>query len=187
MTTLKAVRRRRVVAIMMVAIGVAAAVYVSIRRQESPRYLTQAVTRGTIVRSVSATGTVNPVITVQVGTYVSGPIQAIYTDFNARVKAGQLCAKIDPRPYQILVDQARAALANSAAQLVKDRADLAYREVFYRRSELLLKAHVLAQDTYDGARSAADQARAQIKLDEAAIDQRKAALKQARRRNGGST
>jgi HlyD family secretion protein len=179
MTTLKAVRRRRVVAIMMVAIGVAAAVYVSIRRQESPRYLTQAVTRGTIVRSVSATGTVNPVITVQVGTYVSGPIQAIYTDFNARVKAGQLCAKIDPRPYQILVDQARAALANSAAQLVKDRADLAYREVFYRRSELLLKAHVLAQDTYDAARSAADQARAQIKLDEAAIDQRKAALKQA--------
>jgi len=137
------------------------------------------VTRGSIVRSVSATGTVNPVITVQVGTYVSGPIEAIYTDFNARVKAGQLCAKIDPRPYQILVDQAHAALANSEAQLVKDRADLAYRELFYRRSQLLLKANVVARDTYDNALSTAGQARAQVKLDEAAIDQRKAALRQA--------
>ena len=177
MTTLKILQRMALIA--MAAAGIAVAIYVSTLHQVLGGYVTQEVTRGSIVRSVSATGTVNPVITVQVGTYVSGPIEAIYTDFNARVKAGQLCAKIDPRPYQILVDQAHAALANSEAQLVKDRADLAYRELFYRRSQLLLKANVVARDTYDNALSTAGQARAQVKLDEAAIDQRKAALRQA--------
>jgi HlyD family secretion protein len=177
MTTWKILRRALV--IMMAAAGVAGAIYVSTLHQVLGSYITQEVTRGSIVRSVSATGTVNPVITVQVGTYVSGPIEAIYTDFNAKVKAGQLCAKIDPRPYQILVDQARAALADSEAQLVKDRAELAYKELFYRRSERLLKANVIAQDTYDNALSTAAQARAQVQLDQAAIDQRQAALKQA--------
>ena len=59
-----------------------------------------------MVRSVTATGTVNPVTTVQVGIYDSGPIIAIYADFNAPVKAGQLIAKIDPRPFQVKVDEA---------------------------------------------------------------------------------
>jgi len=177
MTTLKTLPRTVVIAMLVVA--VAGAIYTSTRRPAPARYLTQAVTRGPIVRAVSATGTVNPVITVQVGTYISGPIEAIYTDFNARVKAGQLCAKIDPRPYQILVDKERAGLANSVAQLGKDRADLAYKELFYRRSERLLQANVVAQDVYDNALSAAEQARAQVTLDQAAIDQHKAALRQA--------
>src|SRR5215472_6092384 len=81
------------------------------------RYVTAAVTRGPIVRSVIATGTVNPVTVVQVGSYVSGPIQSIYADFNAPVKAGQLIAKIDPRPFQVKVDEADGALANAQAQL----------------------------------------------------------------------
>jgi HlyD family secretion protein len=177
MSTPKIVKRAAVIT--MVAIGVAGAVFVSSQHRELTHYVTQEVTRGPIIRFVSATGTVNPVITVQVGTYVSGPIQAIYTDFNAKVKGGQLCAKIDPRPYQILVDQARAALANSEAQLTKDRADLSYREVFYHRAGLLLRANVLATNAYDNARSAADQARAQVALDAAAIEERKAALRQA--------
>ncbi|SRR5579885_401737 len=177
MSTLKI--RRSAAIITAIVMGVASVIYASTWRSDSPRYVTQAVTRGPIVRSVSATGTVNPVITVQVGTYISGPIQAIYTDFNARVKAGQLCAKIDPRPYEILVEKARAALANRQAQLIKDRADLAYKEVFFRRSERLLKANVVAQDVYDNARSALDQARAQVVLDDAAIGQQRAALKQA--------
>lgn len=171
--------RLRAAVVMTLVVAVAAGLYISLRHRAPARYITEAVTRGPIVRSVSATGTVNPVITVQVGTYVSGPIEAIYTDFNAQVKAGQLCAKIDPRPYQILVDQARAGLASSEAQLLKDHADLAYKELFYRRSERLLKANVVAQDGYDNALSAAQQARAQVKLDEAAIGQQKAALKQA--------
>ncbi len=76
------------------------------------KYVTAPVTVGAVVRTVSATGTVNPVTTVQVGTYVSGPIQAIYADFNSPVKAGQLIAKIDPRTFQFQVDQARANLEN---------------------------------------------------------------------------
>src|SRR6185437_12298287 len=86
-------------------------------------YVTAPVTRGPIVRSVIATGTVNPVTTVQVGSYVSGPIQAIYADFNSPVKAGQLIAKIDPRPFQVKVAESQAALANAKAQLNKDIAD----------------------------------------------------------------
>src|SRR5690242_17205277 len=74
------------------------------------QYVTANVTRGPIVRAVIATGTVNPVVTVQVGSYVSGPIQAIYADFNAPVKAGQLIAKVDPRPFEVKVAAAEAAL-----------------------------------------------------------------------------
>src|SRR5208337_534352 len=90
------------------------------------RIVTAKVTAGPIVRSVTATGTVNPVITVQLGTYVSGPIIAIYKDYNAPVTKGQLIAKIDPSTYQVTVDIAHATLANSVAQLGKDQADLAY-------------------------------------------------------------
>ena len=82
-------------------------------------YVTVAAERGDLVRAVTATGTVNPVVTVQVGTYVSGPIVKLYCDFNTEVKKGQICAKIDPRPYQVTVEQASANLANAHAQLKK--------------------------------------------------------------------
>ncbi len=97
-------------------------------------YVTAEVTQGPIVRSVIATGTVNPVITVQVGTYVSGPILQIYADYNAPVKKGQKIAKIDPSTYQVTVDEMRAALANAKAQLGKDQADLAYKKITYQRN-----------------------------------------------------
>ena len=84
-----------------------------------PTYVTVTAERGSLVRAVTATGTVNPVVTVQVGTYVSGPIVKLYCDFNTEVKKGQICAKIDPRPYQVTVEQARANLANARAQLKK--------------------------------------------------------------------
>ena len=80
-------------------------------RSASTKVVTAKVTQGPILRSVTATGTVNPVITVQVGSYVSGPIQAIYADFNSPVKQGQLIAKIDPRPFKVKVDAANAVLA----------------------------------------------------------------------------
>src|SRR5437016_4984218 len=67
-------------------------------------YVTMPVERGSITARVTATGSVNPVKTVQVGTYVSGPIQVISVDFNSPVQRGQLLAKIDPRPFQVTVD-----------------------------------------------------------------------------------
>ena len=69
------------------------------------QYATAQVTRGDVVTTITASGTVNPVTTVEVGTYVSGPILSLSCDYNTKVQKGQLCAKIDPRPYQIVVDQ----------------------------------------------------------------------------------
>ncbi len=142
-------------------------------------YVTAPVTQGSIVRAVTATGTVNPVTTVQVGTYVSGPIQAIYADFNSPVKAGQLIARIDPRTYQFQVDQARATLENFNAQLAKDRADLAYKKLSYERNLQLVRANAVSQDVADSALSAYRQAQAQVGLDQAAIKQQQASLSQA--------
>src|SRR5262245_39875093 len=86
---------------------------------DATRWVTPPVDRGPITAAVTATGTLSPVTSVQVGTYVSGPIAALYADFNTPVKRGQLLAKIDPRPFQVKVDAANAALANARAQLEK--------------------------------------------------------------------
>ena len=69
------------------------------------RYTTAAVTRGPVTRAVVATGIVNPVLTIIVGSYVSGTIQDVTCDYNTKVKKGEVCATIDPRPYQSVVDQ----------------------------------------------------------------------------------
>ena len=90
------------------------------------------------MQAVTATGTVNPVVTVQVGTYVSGPIVQMLCDFNTQVKKGQLCAKIDPSTYQVTLDQAQANLANGIAQLHKDQATLDYAKVTYERDQRLI-------------------------------------------------
>jgi HlyD family secretion protein len=140
----------------------------------APKIVTAKVTEGPIVRSVTATGTVNPVITVQLGTYVSGPIIAIYKDYNAPVKKGQLIAKIDPSTYQVTVDIAHATLANSKAQLGKDQADLDYKKVTYDRDLALYKADAVSKDTVDSAYSAWQMDVAQVKLDRANIQQQTA-------------
>jgi len=149
-------------------------------RPEPARYVTADVARGDVVRSIVTTGTVNPVVTVQVGTYVSGVIQAIHCDYNTQVKAGQLCAKIDPRPYQLVVDQDAANLASARAQREKDRASLAYAKTNYERDLMLLKEGIVSQDAVDSDKSVYDQARAQVALDDAAIRQHQAALNAAR-------
>jgi HlyD family secretion protein len=106
-------------------------------------------------------------------------IQSISCDFNTRVKKGQLCAKIDPRPYQTLVNQATANLATARAQLVKDQANLTYAQASYQRNSKLLAIGGVSQDTADLAKNAYDQARAQVVLDEASIKQHEAALEAA--------
>jgi HlyD family secretion protein len=102
-----AAKRFWLIAVAVLAVG-AVSFYYLLRNTPQPRYTTAAIDRGTVVRSVTATGTVNPVTTVQIGSYDSGPIIAIYADFNTPVKAGQLIAKIDPRPFQAKVDEAAA-------------------------------------------------------------------------------
>lgn len=144
------------------------------------RYVSAEVSRGAVASYVTASGTVNPVVTVQVGTYVSGVIQELYCDFNTQVKAGQLCARIDPRPYQVVVDQDTAALAAAKAQVVKDQASLAYAKLNYERQIKLVAESLASKDAVDLARSSHDQARAQVGLDQATVVQRQADLDAAK-------
>lgn len=143
------------------------------------QYETQPVTRGNVVRTVISSGTVNPIIIIQVGTYVSGVIQARYCDYNTKVTAGQLCAKIDPRPYQVLVDQDKANVDVAKAQLEKDNASLAYAQITYQRNLQLVKTKAVSEDAVDSSKSVADQAEATIGLDQATIDLRQAELEAA--------
>lgn len=143
------------------------------------QYGTAEVSRGPIVRSIAATGTVNPVITVQVGSYVSGPIIALYVDFNSPVKQGQPIAKIDPRPFELKAAEARALVADSQAQLAKDQADMSYKELLYRRTEGLLAVGAVSRDIVDNYLSSYKQALSQMALDRALIDQQQASLKEA--------
>ena len=142
----------------------------------SVQYTTAAVTRGDVTRAVTATGTVNPVLTIIVGSYVSGVIQEIRCDYNTEVKKGQVCAKIDPRPYQTVVDQNKANLDQAKAQLVKDQANFDYVKLNYDRNARLAQTNAISKDTLDIARNALDQARALIGVDHAIIEQRQAQL-----------
>ena len=139
-------------------------------------YTTAPVARGDVTRAVTATGTVNPVLTIIVGSYVSGVIQEINCDYNTEVKKGQICAQIDPRPYQTVVDQNNANLTQAKAQLVKDQANFDYAQINYDRNARLAQTNAVSKDTLDIAKNALDQARAQIGVDEATIAQRQAQL-----------
>ena len=139
-------------------------------------YTTVPVTQGAVTRGVTTTGAVNPELTIIVGTYVSGVIQQLYCDYNTQVKKGQVCAKIDPRPYQTVVDQNKANLAVAKAQLEKDKASLAYTKISYERSARLVQTNAISRDAFDSAKSTYEQAQAQITFDEATIQQRQAAL-----------
>ena len=80
-------------------------------------YQTATITRGPITQAVTATGTLNPVVNVQVGSQVSGNIAKLFVDFNSEVKAGQVVAQIDPALFQAAVTQAEGDLANAQATL----------------------------------------------------------------------
>ena len=162
-------------AIVILLLG-AGAVYWLKKSQAAGSYVTVRVARGIVARAVTATGTVNPVLTVTVGSYVSGVIRDQYCDFNTQVRVGQLCAKIDPRPYQAIVNQDRANLEDARAQLLKDQANLTYEKIAYQRDAGLVKRGIVSQDTVDSAKNAYDQAAAQIAVDEAVIHQDQAAL-----------
>jgi HlyD family secretion protein len=154
----------------------AGATWWSLGTAPTVHYTTVVATRGVVARTVSATGTVNPELTIIVGSYVSGVIQSLSCDYNTKVKAGQVCARIDPRPYQSLVDQAKANLDVAKAQLGKDKALLAYTKINVTRRDWLVAHDSETKDVADLARSAYDQAQAQIGLDQATIEQHQAQL-----------
>src|SRR5881398_2634985 len=132
-------------------------------------YVTVAVDRGAIEQGVNATGTVNPVTAVLVGTYVSGPIQAIDVTFNSPVKKGQRVAKIDPAPFAVKVREAEATLQNAQAKVGGDRADVRLKKLLLERNRVLLARNLIAQNDVDTAETAYELASAQLALDQAAV------------------
>ncbi|MCC6763936.1 MAG: efflux RND transporter periplasmic adaptor subunit [Deltaproteobacteria bacterium] len=175
-------RRWRSLAVAVALVAAAGIVYRALgdRDREVQRWRTEKVTRGDLVASITATGTVNPVTTVQVGTYVSGPIQAIDVDFNSLVARGQRVAKIDPRPFQLRVQQAEAELANARAALAKARADRAYKTANLARNRALAAQGIVAADAVDVLASGVAQAHADVALQEAQTRQAEAKLEEAR-------
>ena len=142
-------------------------------------YKTLRIERGPITALVTATGAVNPVISVQVGSQVSGKIAKLYADFNSVVREGQILASIDQKPYQAKVRQARAALKSAQANLAKARNMLMQKKLELDRMAALRTQQFVSQSDLDLATTNYRDAEAQVDLSEAQIDQAKATLSSA--------
>lgn len=144
------------------------------------RYITAVVTQGDIQRAVSMTGALNPVVTAQVESYVSGNIKSWSCDYNTLVKIGQICALIDPLPFQVIVDQDTATLHSAMAQLAKDRVAAANQAVVYSFDQKLIDQGIVSQETLNTDKATLDQDHAQVQLDLSTVAQQTAALHGAR-------
>jgi HlyD family secretion protein len=135
----------------------------------STAYQTAPVTRGAITQAVTATGTLNPVVNVQVGSQVSGNIAKLFADFNSQVKAGQVVAQIDPMLFQAAVTQAEGDVANAQAGL-----ELA--KVNATRTQSLFAQKNSSQQDLDTATANLHQAEANVKIKQGSLDKAKADL-----------
>ncbi|HXG17449.1 MAG TPA: efflux RND transporter periplasmic adaptor subunit [Methylomirabilota bacterium] len=147
--------------------------------QPALRYETVTVDQGQVVAKVTATGTLSALVTVQVGSQVSGRIQQIFVDFNSPVKKGQLIAKIDPQLFEAAVEQARANYVAARGNLAKAQAQAVDAERQYRRARALAERQLIAQAEVDTAQTNANAAQAQVKVAEGSVEQARAALHQA--------
>jgi HlyD family secretion protein len=139
-------------------------------------YVTARVTQGDIQRAVNMTGALNPVVTAQVESFVSGNIKSWSCDYNTLVTAGQICALIDPLPFQVIVDQDTASLHSAMAQLAKDRVAAANQAVVYAYDLKLIDQGIVSRETINADKATLDQDQAQVKLDMANIAQQRALL-----------
>jgi len=143
---------------------------------DSTSYRTELVTKGDIQATVTATGTVNAVTTVLVGTQVSGTIKQLYVDFNSRVKKGQLIAQIDPATFEAQVQQAQANLLSAQANLDKSQVALVdTKRTFERNTELFAK-NLVARSDLDTAETNYQTAKAQLGSAKAQVEQARASL-----------
>jgi HlyD family secretion protein len=139
------------------------------RNGGAANYQTATITRGPITQAVTATGTLNPVVNVQVGSQVSGNIAKLFVDFNSHVKAGQVVAQIDPALFQATVTQAEGDLANAQAAL-----ELA--KVNAKRTQELFTKKTSSEADVDQAIANLHQAEANVKIKQGALDKAKADL-----------
>ncbi len=171
--------RSFVAVVLVVPVGVGAATYYANRHDAVPEVTTVPASVGSVVSAVSATGTLQAVTTVQVGTQVSGTIAWLGADFNSIVRKGQVIAKLDPSLLDAQVQQAQATRARAEADARSAAVHLDdARQQFARSSELASK-QLLARSDFDAARVAVDTAVAQVKSAEAQLVQARASLEQA--------
>lgn len=167
--------------VLVAALGVGAYVYRSKTTQKTgPRYTTSRVSLGEVTETIEATGTVQPVLSVQVGAQVSGRVINVHTDFNRTVREGELLAELDPDPFQTRVNEARASESSSRATLARLRADLAIKERDFARARELRERGLNAQADLDAAQGARDLARAAITVAQADVARTAASLASVR-------
>lgn len=152
------------------------------RRAAKPPVLWEsaAVDRGRIVARVTATGILSALVTVQVGSQVSGRVQQLFVDFNSPVKKGQIIAKIDPQLFQASLEQARANFAAAQGTLLKAKVQANQAELDFKRQQNLAERKLVAPADFDTATSNLAAAKAQIAVNLGNLQQAKAALNQAR-------
>jgi HlyD family secretion protein len=169
----------------VVVLGVILFAAFGMKRNDKPQYFTSAVDKGDIRQVVEATGTINAVTTVQVGSQVSGTIWKLTADFNSHVKKGQLIAQIEPSLFQGQVLQARADLENAKANLAASKANLekakstaVQTKADYQRTAGLVKEGVMSQQQYDLAKANSEAADAQVSAGQAGVTQAAAQVQQ---------
>ena len=153
----------------IIGLLVVAAIVRQCRNGGAANYQTATITRGPITQAVTATGTLNPVVNVQVGSQVSGNIAKLFVDFNSQVKAGQVVAQIDPALFQAAVTQAEGDLANAQATL-----ELA--KVNAKRIQELFAKKTSSEADVDQATATLHQSEANVKIKQGALDKVRADL-----------
>lgn len=142
-------------------------------------YKTQKLNLGEITQKITASGIINPISTVNIGTQVSGTIAEIFVDYNSPVKQGQLLAQIDPALFQATVDQRRAALDIAKAEVNVVENDIVYYKKHLDRIKKLNKSQYSADKELESAQRDYDNAVVQKGLKQAQVSQAAAALQQA--------
>ena len=176
----KTVKRSRVILGIILLAVVSVTVVATLRgRNGETRYSTATLDRGDVVEVVGATGTLQAVTTVQVGSQVSGTIQNLYADFNSQVKRGQIIVRLDPSSFEARVGQAKANLIAARANVDRSRAALTDTRQKLERGQELAAQKLLPQSDLDTAKTNYDAAAAQVKASEAAVSQAEASVNQA--------
>ena len=173
--------RKRVIALTAALLLVAVAAFEFWRFGNSAKessYVTMPVQRNNITQVVSSTGTLQAVVTVQVGSQVSGTIDKLFADFNTKVKAGQVVVQLNQDKFKASVDQGRANVLAAQSNLAKAEVSVADALRTLERNRELRKRDLMAQSELDAAQTAYDAALAQVEVNNAQIAQAQAALNQ---------
>lgn len=162
------------------AVIVLAGFFLALRsRADSPQFTTAAVDRGDIADVVGATGILQAVVTVQVGSQVSGNIEELHADFNSTVKKDQVIARLDPSSFQARLAQAKANLTVARANVARSQAAIDDTQQKYRRAQELAGENLLPATDLETARANHESAVAQLRASTASAEQAEASLHQA--------